>query len=306
MRMVKKDAEKTVGEFLDIPIQDIIVEERIRSVIDKEETAFKESIVQFGVLEPIIVVKNGTNFKLLCGGRRLEASRQLGLLTIPARVLDRQLSDHENLELELMENLQRQGLNPIDEAKGYQKYFKNRLGIDLNDSINNLIAYGWKDDRVQKDVVEAISTIIKLSDKSSKTIQNYLKLLKLPPEIQKAIEKGYISFSLGVVLTSHLDHPMLKTYFHECTESKVSRMALIKKFENHSKPHSKITKPYMKYCNGIDNILKGVKKDSDHIELGQAEMIKAQFERACTIVKSMISKAEFADNTRRYISSSKS
>ena len=104
--------KKTVEgpEFMYLPLEDIIVEEQIRSGIDTETESFKllmKSIEEKGVLEPVIVTPKGDKYLLICGERRYMASLKLGLPTIPARILDAVTQKDEILAYQLTENLQR-------------------------------------------------------------------------------------------------------------------------------------------------------------------------------------------------------
>ncbi|MCX5812989.1 MAG: ParB/RepB/Spo0J family partition protein, partial [Proteobacteria bacterium] len=109
-------------EFLYIPVANIVVLEQVRSNINVETDSFKslmQSIKDKGVLEPLIVTgqEDGT-YLLICGERRLVAARQLGLESVPVRVIEAGKELGETIALQLTENLQREDLNPIDQAKG--------------------------------------------------------------------------------------------------------------------------------------------------------------------------------------------
>lgn len=131
-----------------------------------------QSIKEKGVIQPLLVRRKGDNFELIAGERRLRACNMLKINEIPIIVKD--VQDQDSLELALIENIQRQGLNPIEEAHAYQ-YLIDKFGV----------------------------TQEKLSDglgKSRVAITNTLRLLKLPQEIQSEIKSGRISFAHGRVL----------------------------------------------------------------------------------------------------------
>ena len=124
-----------------------------------------ESIHQLGLIQPITVRKNGRKYQLISGERRFRASRMAGKTQIPAYV--READDEAMLVLSIVENVQREDLNAIDVAAGYQQL-----------------------------VEEFRFTQEQLSDKIGKnrsTITNYLRLLKLPAEIQLGIKQSKIS-----------------------------------------------------------------------------------------------------------------
>jgi len=109
-------------EFLYIPVEKIVVLEQVRSSIDTETDSFKslmQSIKDKGILETLIVtLKDDGTYLLICGERRLLAARQLGLESVPVRVIEAGKESGDAIAFQLTENLQREDLNPIDQAKG--------------------------------------------------------------------------------------------------------------------------------------------------------------------------------------------
>jgi ParB family transcriptional regulator, chromosome partitioning protein len=142
---------------------------------DFDQTSIEElsqSIKEKGVIQPLLVRRRGDNYELIAGERRFRAANMLGLKEIP--VIVRDVSDQDSLELALIENIQREGLNPIEEAHAYQH---------LIDKF--------------KVTQEKISEVM---GKARVTITNTLRLLKLPHEIQQEMKKGRISFAHGRAL----------------------------------------------------------------------------------------------------------
>ena len=134
-----------------------------------DETALRElaqSIKEQGVIQPVTVRKLGYNkYQLISGERRLRASKMAGLSKIPAFI--RVANDEQMLELALIENIHRENLNAIEVAISYQR---------LIDECN----------LTQEEVSEKVG-------KSRSAVANFLRLLKLPPEVQLAIRDGHIS-----------------------------------------------------------------------------------------------------------------
>ena len=134
-----------------------------------DETALRElaqSIKEQGVIQPVTVRKLGYNkYQLISGERRLRASKMAGLTKIPAFI--RVANDEQMLELALIENIHRENLNAIEVAISYQR---------LIDECN----------LTQEEVSEKVGM-------SRSAVANFLRLLKLPPEIQLAIRDGHIS-----------------------------------------------------------------------------------------------------------------
>ncbi|OYD14633.1 hypothetical protein CH333_07555 [candidate division WOR-3 bacterium JGI_Cruoil_03_44_89] len=123
------------------------------------------SIKENGVLEPIIVRTKGDGYEVICGERRLSAAKQLGLKYIPAVV--RKASDREMLELALIENLQREDLNPLEAAEAYTILIK-KFGLSHQE-------------------------IAKRVGKERTTVTNTLRLLTIEEEIKDLIWSGKLS-----------------------------------------------------------------------------------------------------------------
>jgi len=137
-----------------------------------------QSIKEKGVIQPLLVRRKGDYFELIAGERRLRACKYLGLKEIPIIVKD--VEDKDSLELALIENIQRESLNPIEEAHAFQ----------------HLI------DKFQV-TQEKISEVL---GKGRSTITNTLRLLSLPHEIQQELKQGRISFGHGRALLEVEDH----------------------------------------------------------------------------------------------------
>ncbi|TRZ43580.1 ParB/RepB/Spo0J family partition protein [Robertkochia solimangrovi] len=170
-----KNADKVVGNIVELEL-DAIEVNPFQPRTNFNEEALQElavSIRELGVIQPITVRKIEFNkYQLVSGERRLRASKLAGLETVPAYI--RIANDQESLEMALVENIQRQDLDPIEVALSYQR---------LIDEIN--------------------ITQEKLSDRVGKkrsTITNYLRLLKLDPIIQTGMRDGFVSMGHGRAL----------------------------------------------------------------------------------------------------------
>jgi ParB family chromosome partitioning protein len=133
----------------------------------KEESLedLKQSIAEKGVLQPVIVRRHAGQFQLVAGERRWRAAKLAGLGVVPAVVM--RVSDSEALEIALIENLQREDLNPVDEAKGYRELLM-RFNLTHED-------------------------LAKRIGKSRASITNSLRLLNLPDEVKRGLEEGKIT-----------------------------------------------------------------------------------------------------------------
>ena len=141
-----------------------------------------ESIKEHGVIQPLIVrsLDNGL-YQLVAGERRWRASRIAGLQEVP--VIIKELSDEQSMQIALIENLQRENLNPIEEALGFKELIEK---------------YNMKQEYLSKIV-----------GKSRSSISNAIRLLNLPEEIKLMLEKNYISVGHAKVLMSIEDKNLM-------------------------------------------------------------------------------------------------
>lgn len=170
-----KNADKVVGSIVELDIDSIEVNPFQPRTNFNEETLqeLSTSIRELGVIQPITVRKTDFNkYQLVSGERRLRASKLAGLKMVPAYI--RIANDQESLEMALVENIQRQDLDPIEISLSYQR---------LIDEIN--ITQEQLSDRVGK---------------KRSTITNYLRLLKLDPIIQTGMRDGFVSMGHGRAL----------------------------------------------------------------------------------------------------------
>ncbi len=155
-----------------------------RSQVDEAELAeLAASIVANGVVQPILVRPqlNG-RFQLIAGERRWRASQLARKATIPAIL--RQVSDEQAMEITIVENLQREDLNPMDQARAFE-----RLATEFHMTQEQIAT------RTGKDRV---------------SVANFMRLLKLPLNLQAQVESGELSFGHARALLSLKDHPDLE------------------------------------------------------------------------------------------------
>lgn len=124
-----------------------------------------DSIKEHGILQPLVVTEEGGKYELIAGERRFQAARKAGLTTVP--VVVRTADEQGKLELAIIENIQRHNLNPIEEAKAYQRLIHE---------------FGLHQEEVAKKM-----------GKSRPAVGNSVRLLHLPVEIQRAVAEGKIS-----------------------------------------------------------------------------------------------------------------
>ena len=173
----QKGINNIVGNILELELNLIEVNPyQPRTYFDEESLReLAGSIKELGVIQPITVRKTGDNkFQLVSGERRFRASKLIGNKTVPAYI--RIANDKEMLEMALVENIQRQNLDPIEVALSYQRLI----------------------DEIQL-TQEELSTRV---GKKRSTVTNYLRLLKLDPILQTGIRDGFISMGHGRTIIS--------------------------------------------------------------------------------------------------------
>lgn len=176
--LIEKEAPSIMasgGGLRQVSIKDI-VPNRFQPRKTFNEDAIKElteSVREKGVLEPLIVREDSGHFELIAGERRLRAATRADLKEVPVIVMN--VDDEESLEIAIIENIQREDLNAIEEADSYQA----------------LMNFGLTQEEVSKKV-----------GKQRATVANYLRLLKLAPEIKDEILKGRISMGHAKAILS--------------------------------------------------------------------------------------------------------
>ena len=139
---------------------------------DEKFNELERSIREHGVLQPIVVQKNAKGYELVVGERRWRASKKAGLKKIPAII--REVTDTESLELALIENLNRQDLNPIEEAEAYERLAKD---------------FGLTQEKISQRM-----------GKSRESVANAMRLLKLPRQIKEDLISGRLTMGHGRAL----------------------------------------------------------------------------------------------------------
>ncbi|WP_044749258.1 ParB/RepB/Spo0J family partition protein [Bacillus alveayuensis] len=162
----------------------------------KQETIdeLKASIVQHGILQPLIVRKSIKGYEIVVGERRYRAAKEAKLKTVPAVVRD--LTEQQMMEFALLENLQREDLTPIEEARAYQA---------LIDQLNI----------TQEELAKRLG-------KSRPHIANHIRLLSLPKDVQQLITDGVLSMGHGRALLGLKKKEKLKTIVDKIIKEKLN------------------------------------------------------------------------------------
>jgi ParB family chromosome partitioning protein len=173
---VLDDKEKKALGIIEIELDKIIPNEyQPRKVFNDEKLReLAASIKEQGIIQPVIVHRAGTGYQLIAGERRWRASRLAGLKTIPALV--KEATKRELLEMALIENIQREDLNPLEAAEAYKR---------LQDEFK----------LTQEDLAKRVG-------KERSTVTNFLRLLGLPKEIKQELATGALTIGHAKALLS--------------------------------------------------------------------------------------------------------
>lgn len=163
----QREEDDSVDRVVYININDIKPNEnQPRKNFDEEKiNELSASIREHGIIQPLVVRKQGHGYEIVAGERRWRAARGAQLKEVPCLI--REFSDEENMLIAIIENMQREDLNPIEEAEGLEQMIRT---------------YGMTQEEVSKSV-----------SKSRPYITNALRLLKLPEEIRRLVAEGRLT-----------------------------------------------------------------------------------------------------------------
>lgn len=267
-----KNADKVVGSIVELDLGSIEVNPfQPRTSFNEESLReLASSIRELGVIQPITVRKLDFNkYQLVSGERRFRASKLIGLKTVPAYI--RIANDQESLEMALVENIQRQDLDPIEIALSYQ-----RLIEEINVTQEEL------SDRVGK---------------NRSTIANYLRLLKLDPIIQTGMRDGFIGMGHGRALINVDDLSDQLDIYEKILSQNLSvrdTEALVRNFKNpnqKSTPEKNSAPPFAKKAKKELADLFETSVDVKVTKSGKGQLVvpfknQKDFERILKLIKS--------------------
>ena len=195
-----------------------------RKVFNEESiTSLAESIKEHGMLQPILVRPFRSGYQIIAGERRWRAARMLGLSEVPVQI--REMDDQQAMQIALIENLQRENLNPVEEAEGY-KDLCERFSMS------------------HEDIAKAVG-------RSRSSVSNAVRLLSLPDEILIMLSEGDISTGHAKALLSFEDEGKMIQAARKAAEGKLNVRAL----EKLAKEQDKDEENYIKN-NRIDSYFK--------------------------------------------------
>ena len=197
-----------------------------RKFAEEELAALSSSIKEQGILQPLLVRKNSTGYELIAGERRLRASKLAGLSKVP--VVVREITDTELLEASIVENIQRENLNPMEEAEAYQRLM-NEFKM------------------TQQKVAERVG-------KSRSAVANFLRLCQLPKPIKDSLMDDRLSMGHARALLG-IEPAVQQTKVWQIVMAKGLSVrqteALVKQMKATPKPKPKVPGPDESYFNSL-------------------------------------------------------
>lgn len=251
-----------------LPLQSITLpSSQPRRYFDPEKLRqLTASIQQHGILEPILVrpSKKG-RYELVAGERRFRAAQNIGLTSVPVTI--RELSDEEALQIALVENLQREDLNPVEETEGILQLLALRLNISPLDvppllykmrnetigTVNQNVLINSEAQAVQA-VFAELGTITWESFATTR-----LPLLRLPPEILEALQRGKIAYTKAQAIARVKDDNQRQKLLGEAIAQELSLNQIKEKIAHLKGPESQDSSP-PSLKRQIDDVLRLAKR----------------------------------------------
>ena len=186
-----------------VPIGKILLsKQQPRRYFDPEKLAqLTQSVKEHGILEPLLVRPSGTSYELIAGERRYRAAQAVGLKEVP--VVIREFDDRQALQVALIENLQRDDLNPVEETEGILQL----LAIDLNATTDEVVSVLNQAANAKKRGIALTDNVIRQLEKIEALLSavgrfnaesfrvNRLPLLNLPDQVLEALREGKLEFT---------------------------------------------------------------------------------------------------------------
>jgi ParB family transcriptional regulator, chromosome partitioning protein len=272
-----------------VPLMAIKTRDQPRHYFDPEKLEqLMQSIAQHGILEPLLVRPFKINqYELVAGERRYRAALKLGLSEVP--VVIRQLNDDEAIQVALIENLQREELNPIEETEGILQLLAFRLempvqlvptllyqmknGLEKNENGRNNIIPNARSEQEQK--IQAVFQELGLMSWLSFTC-NRLPLLNLPEEILNAIRDGSIAYTKALAIARLKDKTQRLALLHQTITDNLS-LNQIRAYIKAIKPKPDVQSPKVLLTTLHQRLLKA-KLWEDPQRWAQAQTLLAELE----------------------------
>lgn len=249
-----------------------------------------ESVSQHGILEPLLVRPNPSQgYLLVAGERRLIAAKKVGLSKVP--IILKKLTDQQALEIALVENLQREDLNPVDETEGILQLLALSISKTTDEVITVLNKANHAKSRERKleenvflqfEQIESIlAQLGRFSAESFRTSR--LPLLNLPEEILESVRQGKLEYTKARVISRIKDEQIRTKILNEAVENNLSLNEIKKTISDlKSSSNKKIPKTVQKFYDRVSVVTTRIKKSqawTDKNKRKQAELLLKELEQ---------------------------
>jgi hypothetical protein len=213
------------------------------------------------------------------------------LPTIPAIIKEDNLTEKDILTIQLIENIQRENLNPIEEANAYVRYYRvatGNMSVEPQKVISTIITYHNSPEKLKPDETIIIIVLQKISTKSISNIEKQLSLLRLPLEAQERVKTGKLNVTKGYIFAANIDHPLFWDLFNRDIKNPFTVEGLKKAFA--SKKLKKTSA--IGFFQRATRFYNDIEKNADSISVGQAKKLHE-------IMKKIEAKIEYIINTEK-------
>lgn len=259
---------------------------------EKKMDQLCQSIKEHGILENLIVrpsPKRADRFELIAGERRYRAAKEIGLKEVPVKILA--IDNEQALQIALIENLQREDLNPVEETESILQLLSIRLDKPVQeiisllhrmlDEVKGKVPHNVMGSKMVALVEELFTDLGRMEWKSF--VVNRLPLIKLPSEILEALREGKLAYTKAIAISRIRDQDMRSKVLREAIENSLS-LNEIKAIINNlkSSANKKIPKTVQKFYDRVSVVTTRLKKSqvwTDKTKRKQAELLLKELEQ---------------------------
>jgi ParB family chromosome partitioning protein len=245
------------------------------------------SIKKDDVIDPIVARRVKERYKIVCGHRRVEACRKLGRKTIKARLLKENVSIPQERRIQLVDNIDREDLKPIELARALYNYLEvSRPDLDLTGMISLFNSF----DRMPIPSAQDAATVTAIKEligkRSLSTVRNRLSLLKLPCRTIQAIENDKISYSNACILASHQDHPDIDNITTQTIQDRLKRDHLKEIFEYSKQTQDgALSKYFSRFINKLTTLEEEVSRFLKEMSSDDKNLLHEKFHEIRAIIE---------------------
>jgi ParB family transcriptional regulator, chromosome partitioning protein len=244
-----------------------------RSFASDNQAAFERSVAESGVLQPILVRRKEGRYQIVAGERRYRAAQKAGLEDIPAVVRD-EMPPEVVLEYQLLENILRQDLNPIDRADGMLELMVLRSG-KTREIIEQDIKKRYRDTGIPSEVAKTVDEVLALFGKTLSTFWRFdLSALKMPADLLEVVRRGELDVGHALLLKPILSSQERSEWIKRVKQERLSREEL-RKLLTSKKPKQKIDQ----HVRLMQKQFKRLERQLPSLEQEKARWLMAELEK---------------------------